>query len=416
MINFGELMALSEASTGFSGGSSYDTMPDLSLTEATAALPMWLAQERMNGYLTVAAHNESMVEAVISMNESAINDLNESAFETIKTKIVNFFKKILAFLKGIINKLKVQIDKIRMSGKQLWSKYGKLVTSNIDKYKDFTVEGYENMLGDSKVAFTKASDYDGAEGGEKLIVAAVGDAGVVPSAARSKFEKMSSDMIDKHHNAAMSSEGGPDREKADSKVMSDQDNEIDKIVSKLSEEDTSDIEARMVQKLTGMSNLGSNWKEEVRKELYGTKGNLTYGTDFTAEKIGQICQNPADLDKIATEYSNFEKGVKAYEKKLNSELKEVERIKDNKDTSAVYGHMLAKVSSYYTAYIKHLNVAYATISQVKSIRTTYESAKAAQAKMILGKMISLAGKKAKKEDVEFDDDFNEDFNAIEFED
>src|SRR5699024_9317204 len=127
---------------GFYGGGNYDSMPEMSLTEATMALPIWLAQEQMNGYVSTSRQNDAMVEGVVSMNESAVYDLNEVTFEAIKDKIAKFFKKILDFLKSIINKIKTQIDKIRMTGKQLWSKYGKQVTDNITKYKDFTVEGY----------------------------------------------------------------------------------------------------------------------------------------------------------------------------------------------------------------------------------------------------------------------------------
>ena len=408
MLNISELMALSEASTGFYGGSSYDSMPEMSLTEATMALPIWLAQEQMNGYTSTSRQNEAMVEAVVSMNESAVYDLNEVSFEAIKDKIAKFFKKILDFLKSIINKIKTQIDKIRMTGKQLWSKYGKQVTDNITKYKDFTVEGYANMLGESKVAFAKAGDFDGAEGGEKLITAAVGDAGVVPSAAAKKFDEMNAEMVDKHFG---SDDEAYDKEKTAAKIMEDHDSEIDKIIDKLSEEEKSDIEARMVQMLTGMSNLGSDWREEVRKELYGDKETLTYGSDFTAEKIGQICQNPANLEKIAAGYIKFENGVRAYEKKLNAELKEVDKRRDNKNTGAVYSHLLSKVSAYYNKYLEHLNTAYSCISQVKSIHTTYETAKAAQAKSILGKLISLSTKKVKKEDAEIDE-----VDMLEFED
>lgn len=408
MLNISELMALSEASTGFYGGSNYDSMPEMSLTEATMALPIWLAQEQMNGYASTSRQNEAMVEAVVSMNESAVYDLNEMSFEAIKDKIAKFFKKILDFLKSIINKIKTQIDKIRMTGKQLWSKYGKQVTDNIAKYKDFTVEGYANMLGESKVAFAKAGDFDGAEGGEKLITAAVGDAGVVPSKAQSSITA----IVSKYYRENRTdSDDKSEMEKSAARTIDQSDNEIDKIIDKLSEEEKSDIEARMVQQLTGMSNLGSDWREEVRKELYGDKETLTYGTDFTAEKIGQICQNPANLETIAAGYVKFEKGVKAYEKKLNGELKDLEKLRDNKYTNTAYSHAYSKAVAYYNKYLEHLNTAYSCISQVKSIHTTYETAKAAQAKSILGKLISLSTKKVKKEDAEFDE-----VDMLEFED
>ena len=410
MINISELMALSEASTGFYGGSNYDSMPEMSLTEATMALPIWLAQEQMNGYAYVSRHNDAMVEAVVTMNESVMYDLNEASLGAIKEKIAKFFKKILEFLKSIINKIKIQIDKIRMTGKQLWSNYGKQVIANVDKYRGFTVTGYANMLKDKpKLTFTESTNYDNADGGEKLIVAAIGESNITPGKAILEFNSIHFGNAEKVEETYDKDKGSPEDKYA--RISEKNDAEIDKIVDKLTEEDKSDIEARMVQELTGMSNLGSDWREEVRKELYGDKETLTYGSDFTAEKIGQICQNPADLQKIEAEYVKFEKGVAAYEKRLNNDLKMLEGSRDRNQYNSAYNSVMAKLIAYYNKYIEHLNTAYSCISQVKSIRTTYETAKSAQAKAILGKLISLSTKKVKKEDAEFDE-----VDMLEFED
>ena len=162
MLNLEKLMSLSEAATGFQGGSIVDELPGLSLTEATAGLPVAIMESQIELHESVMAQNEAMVNTIVESIQAGTSieaeSLTEGAFETIKNKIKAFFEKIKKWIKGIIAKLTVQIDKTRMTGKQMLAKYKGSKMLN-HSFEDLTVNGYkfekkdpfaaaENFVGD----------------------------------------------------------------------------------------------------------------------------------------------------------------------------------------------------------------------------------------------------------------------------
>lgn len=401
-MNVFDLMALREASTGFVGGNCVDEMKDMSLTECTAALPIAITEAQIDIHDSVRSQNNAILEATVMairtgyMNESTLNELNELSFKDIKAKIAAIFARIKKFLRSIIDKITLQIDKIRMTGKQLWSKYGKSdALKDTTKFKDFTFEGYKFP---KNVAFKSFDDVDGAE--DLVRSAYNGDATIVPSSAKAIFSAIIND-------AFKSKPQKPDESNDDTALRRAE--EVDTIIEKLTDVSKSDRVSKMASKLTGMSDLGDDWKETVRKEVYGDKETLNYGSDFTVDSIGKTCQNPPNIDEIKKEYVRLEQSVTKYETNLNRELDAFK--KDGAQETSYDRVAYNKIVSYYNKYMDVLSDAYATISAVKNIRVGAAQAEANQAKAILGKLISIGGKKIKvAEDIDIDDELMFEFD------
>ena len=420
-MNIADLMLLSEAS-GFSGGSAdfVDEYPELSLDECMASLPIIIMESQIEGFEISRAHNDALVEAVASqirsgvMDESAMGELSEKGFDSIKSAVTSFFARIKKIIEAIIAKLKVFIDKLRMTGKQLWSKYGNDPDlKKTEKLKDLTFDGYKFA---SEVFDT--SKFDNAEGPENLIKGAYnGDDTIAPDKVAAKFEELRRYISVKEEDAEgnvvkeehrTSAIGANVRPKGNDEHME----EVNKVIETLGDQTSKDRSSKMAAELTGMSDLGEDWKEAVRKKLWGEKVTLTYGKDgFDLSSVGSILSNPTNLDKIRTEYENLRKGVEAYEKKLTGKLDKVNARAD-KTKNAGLGKVLAAESSYYTKYMEAIKDAYGVITGVKNIRTDFEKAKADQAKAMFGRMISAAkkgsvaaaAKKPDNNDAEVDDE------------
>lgn len=393
-MNITDLLTLSEAATGFVGGNYEDEMAGMSLSECAAMLPRVITETQIENYELTRKQNDAIVEASISaiqtgsMSESAVAELNELSFKDIQAKIMNFFTKIKKFLKSIIAKITLQIDKTRMTGRQLWSKYGSSpALKDTSKFKEFTYEGYK--FNDS----IKFGDFNDPEGPPRLVRDAYGGANITPSDARSAFH----DVISGFSPRDPVKEG---EEKDDAYARRGE--KVDKIIETLADVSKSDRILNMVKSLTGINDLADDWKEDLRKTLYGEKETLNYGSDFTVDSIGKICQNPVNLDAIKNEYIKLEQGVHKYEKKLKDEL---DTYTKGSSDSTFSQTVLSKVTAYYQKYLDGLSDAYGTISTVKSIRIGFEEAKMYQAKSILGKLISVGGKKkVDNNDAEVDDD------------
>ena len=391
MYSIADLMAITESGTGFVGTSNYDAYPHLSLTEATAGLCNYLAEAKVEFMEMASKQNDALVEAAVngirygSMSESAVAELDELSFKEIKAKVIAFFDKILKFIQSILSKIKTQIDIIRMKGKQLWTTYKTQVLNNTEKYKDFTYEGYPF---ETKVTFTKASSSD-ADGGASLIKTVLGNE-IDIDAFAAKVQ-------------AMSGTGSDDDAKATS-IRGD--SSIEQAMSKIKDMSNAEIESKMANQLTGLNLNEDGWKEELRKELFGDKETMKYGEDgFTADKIGRLCSEPQDLDKIAKEYEAFKKGVEKHKKEVEKKISDAEKTLGKDSTSQVDRAKISITNEYMKAYIDAVNCAVSAISEVKNIRTSYAMTMNAQAKAVLAKLINLSGKKVKKEDADMDDDF-----------
>lgn len=426
-MNIAELMALSEAA-GFSGGSAsfVDEYPHMSLSECVVALPMFIVESQIEGIESTRQYNEAMVECAMEsmrsgvIDESAVMELNEKGLDSIKTAVKNFFARIKKFIDSIVAKLKVAIDKIRLSGKQLWSKYGNDPDlKDTSKLKNLTYDGYKF----AESSFAKASDYDGADGAEKLIKEAYGNDTVLPDRAGEKFKNLSGAFNKAREHEVDYKSGMSEREareladKKDTKVdggkmtamYSKGSDEhlaaIDAIIEKLGELSSKERSAKMASVLAGQSGLGEDWREELRKKLWGDKITMTYGKNgFELKAVGELLSNPADLDNVRLEYEKLRKSVGDYENELNKMLDLAKKNAD--DGKGANAAISGKIASYYSKYMEAIKDAYGVITGMKGIRVDYERKKAEQARSMFGMMISAAKKKAKPDnnDVEIDED------------
>lgn len=417
-MNIAELMALSEAA-GFSGGSAsfVDEYPHMSLSECVAALPMFIVESQIEGIESTRQYNEAMVECAMEsmrsgvIDESAVMELNEKGLDSIKTAVKNFFARIKKFIDSIVAKLKVAIDKIRLSGKQLWSKYGNDPDlKDTSKLKNLTYDGYKF----AESSF-KTGDFDGPKGAEDLIKAAYGGDAFTPDKAKSKFNDARKYTVD--YKSGMSEREA--RELADKKdtsvgggTMTAQYKKgsdehlaaIDALIEKLGELSSKERSTKMAEALSGQNGLGEDWREELRKKLWGDKVTMTYGKDgFELKAVGELLSNPTDLDNVRLEYEKLRKSVGDYETDLNKDLDEYTKNSGDKNAASVIN---GKIASYYSKYMEAIKDAYGVITGIKGIRVDYERKKAEQARSMFGMMISAAKKKAKPDnnDVEIDED------------
>ena len=403
-MNLTKLMSLAEAS-GFAGGSAgyVDEYPSMSLSECVAALPMFIMESQAIGFDETRRHNDLIVEAVAEamnsgspINESTMNALNEGALDTIKAKVSAFFEKIKKFIQSIIAKLNVFIDRMRMTGQQLWAKYGKdKDLQDTEKLKDLTFDGYK--FGE---ATFNSAEFDNPQGAPNLVKKAYGDDAVLPEKAMDKLMVAISDPHKKNpQQEGESKEDAYDRRGTEV---------LDSMIEKLGDLTSAERASKMAVALTGKNGLGDDWAEALRKELWGDKFTFTYGGDgFDLNSVGKTLSNPVNLDAIRDEYKKLEKAVGDYEKSLKNELDTYTKNFGSSE-SAYDKTRLAKATAYFNKYMEAIKDAYAVITGVKKIRSDYEQAKYKQARNMFSKMIGAAKAGGKKEtdtnDVEVDDD------------
>ena len=387
-MRINDLMALSESATGFSGGMYVDELPHLSLDEAVNALPVVIVESQMGFVEARATHNEALVEATISAAAGGYapdyNPIVEASFEDIKKKIKAFFDKIIKFLRSIIAKLTLQIDKMRMSGHQLYTKYKDSKLLQGKDFKDLTYNGYEFKKGDG--SFANTSDYDTDDGVEKLIAKAI----------PAKFKRPA------EFKAAMAAEI-----KSGSKAES----AVKKIIDDLTSVSSADRVHGMAEELCGTKLSSDGWAADMKKTLYGEKVDIKYGQHgFDLKTIGDMLESPDDLSKIKDEYARVEQAAHSYHDRLERAVADIQtdidRLNADKDDKSSNVNALSLASSYFNAYMGVVSDSYAVINNVKKIKYDYQKARYDQAKGMFGKMLSYKAPKSNNNDAADSDDID----------
>ena len=184
-------------------------------------------------------------------------------------------------------------------------------------------------------------------------------------------------------------------------------NLLDSAIEKLGDLTSAERVGKMVSALTN-KNLGDDWAEGLRKELWADKYTFTYGSEgFDVASVGNILKNPVNLDKIRDEYTKLDNSVSKYENELNRLIDENKKAAEKVETQFTKtAH--AKAAAYINKYMEAVKDAYAAITGVNKIRTSYEEAKYKQARDMFSKMIGAVKKGGKKDtdnnDVEIDED------------
>lgn len=385
-MNVSALMSLTEAATGFTGGSIVDEFPQMTLEECAGRLPVVIMESSIELCDMVQTHNDALVEAAVGQiqtgSDAGYASLVEGAFDTIKSKITAIFEKIKKFVKSIIDKLGVQINKVRMTGKQMWARYKDSEMLN-HSFDDLVVNGYRF---EKKDPFGPLDSYIGDP--RALIKKGVPDC---PSP-----EEFSSNA------ASITTSAGGD----DSKVPQN----IEKyqgILEKMKEITSEDRKLAFAKELLNGVDLsdGSSWLGDLKNELYGDKVDLTYGTDFTLDTVKADLQGE-DLDKVRSGYNKLLNALNKNEKELQTAADKFK--KDNKNTEA--GKDLPKLiglaNEYFTQYLAIYQDCTGVISSISSTRVSYVNAKVNQAKSVFAKMLTYKKKKDESVDLEGLDEFD----------
>lgn len=371
MISMSNILALTEAGTGFSGGACVDTMPHLSLTEAINELPVSIMENQLCALTENAKINELIVESTVTAltTGSAVDTdaIVEASIKGLMAQVKKFFQGIINFLKSIIAKIGVHINKVRMTGKQMYAHYG----DKLDKkdYTDLTYNGWKFV--DVAKAFPKATTYD--KNVSDLLKAGIGGIDIVEPV---EFAK----------SLPAALEGGEDEAKKTAYTEA-----IDK--AKKATEAITDVSSdtrvyNMAVALTGLSDLSeTSWKADIKKHLYGDdkKIDLKFGTDFTVDSVKNELQNAIDLQHLEAEYKALLNCVTTDKEHVERAVADLE--KENKKSSS------AVAAAYTSAYLSIYQSATNAIGAVKSAKYSAAKDKNAQCKAIFAKMLNYNPKK-----------------------
>lgn len=380
MLELNKLMALSESSGGFTGGSYVDELPDMSLDEAVNMLPVIIVESQIELTDSRMHHNNLLVEATVSAaamgSEPDFGPIVEMSFEDIKKKIKAFFDKIIKFLKSIINKLSLQIDKMRMSGHQLYEKYKDSKLLQGKSFKDLTFNGYKIMGKDDIFADTKK--FESEPGIRELIKKAI--PGCVDY-----------DEFGKTYKAGIA---------VDSKA----ENPLVKATEKLSGITQADRQVAMAKLLTGEKSLtAGDWEGAIKKKLYGEKVDIAYGKDgFTLDALAAMLKDPADLNAIKEAYARVEKAAHEFHDKIQRAIDDLssqsDKLESAKGDNSAKTNRNSLVSSYYSAYMGVVSDSYAVINKVQSLKYNFQKTRYDQAKQMFVKMLSWKSEKKDNND------------------
>lgn len=350
-----------ENGTGFQ--SYYDDYPHLNLVECIQASATDCMAAQIELAESVQSYNDRCIEAThMFLTEGVSIDydaLSEASKEGLLQKIKNFFARIKKWVQSIIAKIKVSIDKKRLTGKQFY-----------ERYKDHP--GLSNIAAKNLVF-----------NGFKMDNA-------------SPFELNSTD-VDSMINSAY----GIATPKAGQKPS-------DSNIKQVSDDNASSRQAKLAGKLTGITGLGSDsWKEDLHKKVFGEKTEMKYGTGmFTLDKVKSQLQSADGFETILKSYTelkgNIEKSEKAMTDTVNSIKSGYEKQHKDNDTqekTAKYSEEAA-LTDYCTKYLALYQEAINVLQSVQAIRVSYQDTRMNQAKRMFQMMIT--GKVEKKDNNDFE--------------
>ena len=395
-MNYSNLRTLAEGAVGYSGGTATDTLPELTLMEAARTLPVVCLECQCDFIGISSHHNSALVEAAVTAvstgTEMDASGLVEASMESIKKKIEEMFAKLKKFIESIFAKLTLAIDKMKMSGQALWTRYkdNKALDQDFSK-SNLVISGYK-FASDSAGLFNNVAKYD--KDIEGLVKTAFKDGSVkVPAEFRAEMEKSSAGAT------------GTQDFKSQSKVVDD-----------LKAVDQKEREGLVVTALTGY-NLGSDWQTELKRKLgMDTKVDIKYGENgFDKAGIGAILGSKSQLSGIKTQYENLAAGLTSYKSELDAELEKIRTIiskngNDKEKTNET--NLLSVASSYYSAYIAIVSQVISLMSSVKRQNLTFEKARYDQAKAMLVKMLNY---KAPRDNNDASGDDTDELTMVEFE-
>lgn len=339
MVDFSKIMALSEATNGFNGGSYVDEIPNYTLDEAVNYLPVMIMESQIEQYDMVAAQNELIVEAVVtsahSGDNSAFESINEAALSGLIEKARNTFEKIRKFLAGVVVKFKAFIARHITKSEEFFNKYGK----NVDpaKCKDLTFTGY---------SFDKEINIEGKVDIDSILSEVYGKAYATFDGSKTP---------------------------SDIKSVGDQ---------------SPQRMGQVATIITGIQLSDNGWYNELTNKL--KDDNKT-----SEMKYGEKCFKIETVKKFLTDKSPYEGLKKAYDKMLTDVQSRMNQVgtfeREEKNEKGTDRH------TYLHNYLKAYSEVSTAISQVSTLAKKYYDDRWKQATQMLIAMAKASGAKVKEE-------------------
>jgi hypothetical protein len=387
-------MAISEAATGFYGGPARDELPGMSLDEATSYFPVVIMESQMEFQDTVAANNQAMVESVTNAirygSSYDAQALTEGAFDTLVTKIKAFFDKLHKWVSSIIAKLKVYIDKVRMNGAQMKSKYhgSKMLNKS---FEGLIINGYDFKKANTKATFKNMDNYTGDIQG--LLMTAV-----------KKIDPNFSSPKDFENANRSKMVAGDASVKA---AYEDEKSKIKKVKDLSSSKRKFEMAKLLVDGISGKTD--DSWYEYLNKTIYGDKVDLKAGKDFTLDDV-ESALDGVDLKEIQDQYERMRSAIASDKDELTRHVDEFKDWRENDSTATEderakrsradtdEGKYPALVNEYYEVYMSLYSDATAVVNSIEDVHMKFEKQKINQAKTIYAKMLTYKKKDTTKDD------------------
>jgi hypothetical protein len=387
-------MAISEAATGFYGGPARDELPGMSLDEATSYFPVVIMESQMEFQDTVAANNQAMVESVTNAirygSSYDAQALTEGAFDTLVTKIKAFFDKLHKWVSSIIAKLKVYIDKVRMNGAQMKSKYhgSKMLNKS---FEGLIINGYDFKKANTKATFKNMDNYTGDIQG--LLMTAV-----------KKIDPNFSSPKDFENANRSKMVAGDASVKA---AYEDEKSKIKKVKDLSSSKRKFEMAKLLVDGISGKTD--DSWYEYLNKTIYGDKVDLKAGKDFTLDDV-ESALDGVDLKEIQDQYERMRSAIASDKDELTRHVDQFKDWRENDSTATEderakrsradtdEGKYPALVNEYYEVYMSLYSDATAVVNSIEDVHMKFEKQKINQAKTIYAKMLTYKKKDTTKDD------------------
>lgn len=380
MINLNSLMAISESSGGYYGGSlTYeDPAPGISLDEAMDLLPTTLMEMQSEIYADQIRENEALVEAAINGSTAQINYIVESAWDNIKGFFTGLFEKLKQGWKAVTAKIGTFIDKMVMNGTDLWKRYGESPQIKGKSFSGLTFHGYSDLL-TSDTSFTdNIESYANYTQADDTISEVSGNTGkgffdiAVPNASTEDIKNATTKMKDVT---------GTDRQVGYARTV------------------------------TGMNDLPDDWQKKIKETLYGTKEDIAYGKGgFTVDSVGNALKDPKNLKRIRHQYDGILRNIDDYQKKVERTIDSLKSDLDKKVEAEK--EKITALESYCKAYGSCITDLNAVIGALQRINANYQKDRFNQAKSMLVKLMNYKEKKAENSSVS--DMFYDDIDSMSF--
>lgn len=373
MLDIMTLMESAGVATGFRGGNYADELPYVSLIEAAGQLPCVIVESQLDLIEQRTFTDRAAMVVHSRMDENALADygvIMESAMDDLKSRVKKFFERILKFIRSIIAKIKLHIDNITKTNKELWTRNSGMLQSS-GAYRGLTFEGYRFERGAKYLGGLDSSEkYVGSSNGIMELIeksmSRLGCKGVTsPSAAAQLLATMVSDGEDTGESGQKMSEA------------------IDVLRGVSKEERTHAI----VCTLCGKEVPKDGWESMFRQQAWGDKTVLSFGDDmFNLTSLKDLMTSDKYLADVNGEYKKMEAAIVRFESELRSQLDTLEKsvLRERLETANLY----TMATSYYNAYITIISDVFDVVSRLKNIKVTFYTEMYAQARRMF---VMLAG-------------------------